>query len=64
MVLKSRRIKMTKQAIGYLKLIAQSLHGIHKELIKLNHTHPANRAEGKSEEKPKNTRELDPKDFI
>ena len=55
---------MTKQAIGYLKLIAQSLHGIHKELIKLNHTHPANRAEGKSEEKPKNTRELDPKDFI
>lgn len=63
MVLKSRRIKMTKQAIGYLKLIAQSLHGIHKELIKLNHTHPANRAEGKAE-KPKNTRELDSKDFI
>ncbi|MFQ3903749.1 hypothetical protein ABLV98_11385 [Staphylococcus sp. 50Mo3-1] len=54
---------MNGQGIGYLKLIAQSLHGIHKELIKLNHTHPANRAEGKAE-KPKNTRELDPKDFI
>ncbi|MDW4099463.1 hypothetical protein QI260_05880 [Staphylococcus saprophyticus] len=55
---------MNGQGIGYLKLIAQSLHGIHKELIKLNHTHPVNRAEGKSEEQPKNTRELDPKDFI
>ncbi|MGX0407590.1 hypothetical protein [Staphylococcus cohnii] len=55
--------KMSNQDTGYLKLIAQSLHGIHKELIKLNNTHPANRAEGKAE-KPKNTRELDPKDFI
>lgn len=54
---------MNGQGIGYLKLIAQSLHGIHKELIKLNNTHPANRAEGKAE-KPKSTRELDPKDFI
>lgn len=52
---------MNGQDTGYLKLIAQSLHGIHKELIKLNNTHPANRAEGKQEEKPK---ELDPKDFI
>lgn len=54
---------MNGQGIGYLKLIAQSLHGIHKELIKLNNTHPANRAEGNTE-KPKSTRELDPKDFI
>lgn len=52
---------MSNQDTGYLKLIAQSLHGIHKELIKLNNTHPANRAEGKQEEKPK---ELNPKDFI
>lgn len=55
---------MSNQDTRYLKLIAQSLHGIHKELIKLNNTHPANRAEGKQEEKPKSTRELDPKDFI
>lgn len=54
---------MTKQAIGYLKLIAQSLHGIHKELIKLNHTHPANRAEGKDKAEKKTT-ELDPRDFM
>lgn len=52
---------MSQQDVNYLKMIAQSLHGIHKELIKLNNTHPANRAEGKQEEKPK---ELDPKDFI
>lgn len=55
---------MSNQDTGYLKMIARSLHGIHKELIKLNNTHPANRAEGKSEEKTKNPRELDPRDFL
>lgn len=56
---------MSEEGTGYMRLIAQSLHGIHKELIKLNNTHPANRAEGKDkEEKPKNTRELDPSKFM
>ncbi|MDW4049111.1 hypothetical protein [Staphylococcus shinii] len=49
------------KAIECLRSIAESLYGIHKELIKLNQTHPSNQAQ--KEDKPKNTRELDPKDF-
>lgn len=48
----------------YLGSIAESLYGIHKELIKLNQTHPVNRAENKSKEPEKVLTELDPKDFI
>lgn len=55
MVLNWRRIKIT----NYLKSIAESLYGIHKELIKLNQTHPSNQA--KPEEKEK---QLKPKNFI
>lgn len=47
------------KAIECLRSIAESLYGIHKELIKLNQTHPSNQAQ----EKAKNIRELDPKDF-
>lgn len=47
------------KAIECLRSIAESLYGIHKELIKLNQTHPNNQAQ----KKPKNIRELDPKDF-
>lgn len=49
------------KATESLSSIAESLYGIHKELIKLNQTHPSNQAQ--KENKPKNTRELDPKDF-
>lgn len=49
------------KAIECLRSIAESLYGIHKELIKLNQTHPSNQAQ--TEKKPKSTRELDPKDF-
>lgn len=42
---------------NHLRSIAESLYGIHKELIKLNQTHPSNQAdkeEMKKEYKPKN----------
>lgn len=45
----------------YLKSIAESLYGIHKELIRLNQINPATKAE--QAEKPKSIKELDPKDF-
>lgn len=47
----------------YTRSIAESLHGIHKELIKLNQTHPANQAEGKVKVEKKIT-ELDPSKFM
>ncbi|ALM56782.1 MULTISPECIES: hypothetical protein [Staphylococcus] len=46
------------KAIECLRSIAESLYGIHKELIKLNQSHPSKQAQ--KENKPK---ELDPKDF-
>lgn len=48
----------------YLRSIAESMYGIHKELVKLNQTHPANKAEGKSQDTDRDITELDPKDFI
>ncbi|MGO1314720.1 hypothetical protein [Staphylococcus equorum] len=48
--------------IKYMASIAGSLHGIHTELIILNKSNPSQQA--KKEDKPKNTRELDPKGFI
>lgn len=47
------------KAVECLRSIAESLYGIHKELIKLNQTHPNNQA--KPEEKE---REIKPKNFI
>lgn len=47
--------------IKYLKSIAESLYGIHKELIKLNQSNPAPqpKPEKKKEKKP-----IEPKNFI
>ena len=47
------------KSIECLRSIAESLYGIHKELIKLNQTHPSNQA--KPEEKEK---QFKPKNFI
>lgn len=48
----------------YLKSIAESLYGIHRELIRLNQTNPATKAEqAEPIEKPKSTKQLDPKNF-
>lgn len=48
----------------YLKSIAESLYGIHRELIRLNQTNPATKAElAEPIEKLKSTKELDPKNF-
>ncbi|MGX0001661.1 hypothetical protein [Staphylococcus cohnii] len=43
------------KAIECLRSIAESLYGIHKELIKLNNTHPNNQAKPKEKQfKPNN----------
>lgn len=47
------------KAIECLRSIAESLYGIHKELIKLNQTHPSKQA--KPEEKEK---QFKPDNFI
>lgn len=48
--------------IKYLKSIAESLYGIHKELIKLNQSNPA--AIVKSENKKDEKKPIQPKNFI
>lgn len=46
----------------YLKSIAESLYGIHKELVKLNQSNPA--ATVKSEKKKDEKKPIQPKNFI
>lgn len=49
----------------YLESIAESLYGIHKELIKLNQSNPTTQAQSKPEKKEKKEKKpIEPKNFI
>lgn len=50
--------------LTYLKMAAESLHGIHKELIKLNQSNPTPQPQSKSEKKKDEKKPIQPKNFI
>lgn len=50
--------------LTYLKMAAESLHGIHKELVKLNQSNPVPTSQSKSEKKKDEKKPIQPKNFI
>ncbi|WP_167696609.1 hypothetical protein [Staphylococcus hyicus] len=50
--------------LTYVKSIAESLYGIHKELIKLNQSNPMPQTQSKPEKKKDEKKPIQPKNFI